>query len=289
MASNYPRLTVEEFGRKLLSTGDLDPVYVALNKLNKKWSRATRNRWLLAYFCYYDCGVACYMSQFAGNTFWNKMLEAAANTAPSPLGTRWKRASERRHARGEAAIRMVTHLRDRYVDKPEMMIEEVHKIEDAKCGDVMKWAKTHYLFGDWIGFKIADITNAVLGKHVDFSRAEVFMFKDPVKAALMLHRKQYPQDADVEYSGSQLVQVIEEIVETLKKEFTEYTAPPALDRPLEMQEIETILCKWKSHMNGHYPINNDIKEIRHSVSQWVTHSTEAQDYLDAMPTGENIQ
>ena len=33
MKRDYPRLSIEEFGRHLLDTGDLDPVYLALHRM----------------------------------------------------------------------------------------------------------------------------------------------------------------------------------------------------------------------------------------------------------------
>ena len=47
-----------------------------------------------------------------------------------------------------------------------------------------------------------------------------------------------------------------------------YQAPPQMDRPINIQEVETILCKWKSHLNGHYPTGNDIAEVRHGLVKY---------------------
>ena len=57
------------------------------------------------------------------------------------------------------------------------------------------------------------------------------------------------------------------------------------ERPVGLQEVETILCKWKSHMNGHYPLNNDIMEIRHGLKDWLPVSALARAFYDAMPEG----
>ena len=38
-------------------------------------------------------------------------------------------------------------------------------------------------------------------------------------------------------------------------------APPEFDRLIDVQETETILCKWKSYLGGHYEIGKDTREI----------------------------
>ena len=37
----------------------------------------------------------------------------------------------------------------------------------------------------------------------------------------------------------------------LTHEFRDLPAPPGWDRPVALNEIETVLCKWKAHINGH--------------------------------------
>jgi hypothetical protein len=48
----------------------------------------------------------------------------------------------------------------------------------------------------------------------------------------------------------------------LRKKLGHIPAPPRYERGLDVQEYETILCKWSSHMKGHYPLGNDIHEIK---------------------------
>src|SRR5690606_34363348 len=93
------------FAQHLLRTGDLDPIYLALNKV--QWPEAQKYRWLVAYCAFYHAGVACYMSEFRGFEFWSCMMQAAANEdghGPAVL-PRWPRGHERRHFRGEQAVK----------------------------------------------------------------------------------------------------------------------------------------------------------------------------------------
>ncbi len=281
---DYERLGIEPFGHHLITTGDLDPVYIALRGVD--WSIAQRNRWLIAYWCFYHCGLASYASGREDSDFWNVLEVAAENSSPAPPGGRWPRGHERRHARGGQGINMVADLRWRYKESPDNMISYI-------CGGVVEGftadnkalsaddhvevvplsfrkvaarVQEHTLFGPWIAFKIADMIDRVMGIPVGFEQAHVFMFKDPVKAALMLWR----QRMGLEESARPRDQagVILEIVKYLIHEFEDLRAPPLNDRPIRLQEVETVLCKWKSHMNGHYPLFNDIDEINAGLEGW---------------------
>jgi len=46
-----------------------------------------------------------------------------------------------------------------------------------------------------------------------------------------------------------------------------YKAPPWFDRPLNIQEAETILCKYKSHTHGHYPVGKDVAAVKKAL-EW---------------------
>lgn len=282
---SYKRLSIEDFGRHLITTGDLDPVYIALTK-TFEGRRDQLCRWLLAYFCYYHCGVACYMSDLKDDEFWKAMMIAARNELPSPLGERWPRSAERRHARGSAAIKMITALKARYGDRPEDFVNHLDTISSAGHGgvdfaEISKHVKSHYLMGSWMAFKVGDILECVLGCSISFDNASVFMFKDPRQAAIILWRQKMCLSDNARPRDENLV--INEIVEYLKDEFRELKAPPLFNRPIGLQEVETILCCWKSHMRGHYGPYNDINEIRAGLDpRW---GPTAADFLAGMPEG----
>lgn len=277
---NYERLPIEEFGRHLITTGDLDPVYIALR--NMPIGPKQRARWLIAYWCFYHCGAASMLSEHEGAGFWTNMLVAAQNEIPAPNGGRWPRGHERRHARGQQGIKMVQHLRERYGARPEEMVT---RLQDFSKGGVAferlaVEVKRHVLFGPWISFKVGDMLERVCGAPVNFDEAAVFMFKDPVKATEMLWRKKTgaPDNA----KPRDMHRVIHEAVAHLKAEFADLKAPPLEDRAVDLQEVETVLCKWKSHMNGHYPLFNDIDEIHAGLPGW---GETANKFLAAMPKG----
>lgn len=294
---DYERLPIEQFGRHLIETGDLDPIYIALTRMD--WANEEQlDRWLIAYWCFYHAGAACYLSEHEGLAFWEKLLLAARNEEKTPTGERWPRGHERRHFRGEAATKAVRTMHGRYFDKPEQLVRAlVEPIPDVKVLSydvISRRAQTLPLFGPWIGFKVADMVDRVLGQEVSFREGDVFcdMFKDPTEAALRLWRLKagFPHRTKPELKkGIKQVmprdkgKAVSDVVNYLIAEFDELQAPPSNDRAIGVQEVETVLCKWKSHMNGHYPLYNDIDEIGDGAAPWTQFSETALLFMDAMP------
>lgn len=280
---NYDRLPILEFGRHLLDSNDLDPVYVALRATG--WDAETVCRFLVAYWCWYDCGVASYMTGQTDEEFWRAMLVAAANEEAAPHGGRWTRGKERRHARGQQGITMVERLAEAYPEPIRFVAAccppRDEEGDSTTCKAIMGRVKKHYLFGDWIAFKIADMAERVLRTNVSFEQAEVFMFKDPVESALLLWRTRTGQPEGAKPKNRS--ETIRGVVAWLVEQFADRTAPPLGDRPVGLQEVETILCKWKSHQHGHYPLNNDIDEINEGLDPWLAHSDHAGEFAEAMP------
>lgn len=281
---DYDRLGVEEFGEHLILTGDLDPVYIALVRADL--DRDTRHRWLVAYWCLYHCGAASWISEQTGHSFWEALLHAADNDIPAPTGSRWPRGHERRHFRGQQGHRAVVELAQRYGALPECMVREVGLMhvpahDHREFLAISRQVRRHRGFGPWIAFKVADMLERVERVTVDFTGAELLMFTDPVRAARLLwdqwHLGLVPAAALTDEA------IITEVVQRLLEHFSQLKAPPHADRPVGVQEVETILCKWKSHQNGHYPLWNDTDEINEGLQPWLEHSSVAREFAAAMP------
>lgn len=243
----YRTLDFVPFGRDLLDSYDLDPIYPMLVKANLPLRQM--KRWLLAYWCYYAAGPASYISEWKGEEFWDAM-SAGIPTYP--------RGHERRHWRGNAARESLADLRANGIKAPEYVVDIMTRGNDFQT--ISKDVQSFIGFGPWIAWKIADMAERVLQKPVDFSNANLFMYRDPVRGAALL------------YHGDQFHPITAEELQTtigmIQDSFRGYKAPPYGDRPLTVQEIETLLCKWKSHMNGHYPMGNDSFDIAHGLQGW---------------------
>lgn len=280
------RLSVVEFGKHLFQTNDLDPVYVTLHSLLNEgvWNINQVSRWLVAYWCLYHCGAACYLSEREGEEFWSLLMAAARNEEKPPAGERWPRGHERRHFRGQQGIKAVSALHQRYT-RPELMLEYViGEGENRQFKEVSERVQDHRGFGPWIGFKVCDMIDRVLGIPVSFEEAEVFMFTDPTEAAIRVWRIQtgYPDTA----RPKDVKATIHEVVNYLRNEFKEFKAPPRYERPVDLPEVETVLCKYKSFLNGHYPLFCDIDDITKGLGIWTPACVTAGQFSERMPKHE---
>lgn len=255
-----------EFGSVLLATQDLDPVYTAMSVLSRK----EKPRALLAYSCLYHLGSAGYLAGFAGAQFWNLLALAAENKDRD-----WPRGTERRHWRGKAAIDAVTWFRESFELPEQAVYRWINGAEPDYEGtprypsfqNVSVEVRKAPSFGPWIAFKVADMLDRVLGLQVDFSRCELGIYRDPAYGAALLLRGNEEKPANPE----ELKTVIAAL---LKSRLGKMKAPPALDRFINVQEVETILCKYKSHVHGHYPPGKDTIEVYHGLAdpRWGTNA-----------------
>lgn len=244
----------------MLRTEDLDPVYCALQRVELK--PVLKHRLCLAYWCFYHLGVAAYICEQTTSTqdFWSLMLRAARNQPEDCVGLpapRWPRGTERRHFRGQQAVRAVEHLHARRL-APEVLV--AHWFVKPEFTAVAKAVQQQRGFGPWIAFKVADMGERVLGYPVQFQAAHLGIYRDPRQGAALIVHDDWRQAV----TDAELVEVIEYLV----SHWRDTAAPPARDRAVNVQEAETILCKYKSHVKGHYPLGKDTREVRHGLHGW---------------------
>lgn len=278
MQRSYPRLGMEDFGRHLISTGDLDPVYVALNKMNMP--SAQRNRWLTAYSAFYHCGVACYFSEKEGDDFWEWMLIASENMHETPVGGRWPRGSERRHFRGGQAVSAVKEWAHRYGEYPQDMFTQIAG-QGGSFNEVARRAMEHRSIGSWLSFKVVDLVDGVMKKPIDQSDIRPFLYDAPRKSLLREWRERQGFSEHARPKDEQ--HALEVMLDHLKKEFDDLEVPHKPGQAVDMFCLETVACKHQSHLNGHYPLYNDTREIRHGLQSWAGKSATAAAMLAAMP------
>ena len=261
-----------EWGRQLILTEDHDPLYSSLVRWEVNGAR--RRRFMLAYWCCYSVGASWWISAQTGTRFW-EWLAVAAENVRGPRDhkicdvERWPRAHERRHWRGQKCIDSVKWLSTRFRHPEEAVLSLEGSRTAGAVGAAMKdWPQ----FGPWIAFKAADMLERILGVPVTFSNDLTSMYEDPRKGAEMM----------APYLG---VDTPQEVTDRLLAEYEYIRAPGVGDRPdhisarlCNVQEVETVLCKWKSARGGHYWLGSDTKSHRDELSVWG-----AIDLLDAYP------
>lgn len=278
--------SVTEFGRSLLRTGDLDPVYVALYKA--QLDRSTLARLCLAYWCFYSLGLAARLAEIKSpKAYWAAMMRAAVNEGQNPDGSKpYPRGAERRHYRGAQAVASMASLISLYPKGAEQAVDGMLGIGkgtarpyglDMTYGSVSAAVQRHRGFGPWIAFKIADMSERVLGYGTDFTDCHLGIYKDPRQgAAVACLEYRYPgslkQDGvnkfaqtpwEYPITDAELQETVSHYVSIFRKE--RFKAPPNNNRLVNVQEIETIFCKYKSHLKGHYPLGKDTREIEHGL------------------------
>lgn len=253
MPATKKQMSIFEFGRKLIETGDLDPVYTICHHCDWEYDYQEYN-FLLSYWCFYHVGTASWISQ-DHKEFWPRLCEASATSF-------YPRSSERRHWRGQASIKASLELRSLRLT-PYQLIKGLGEPKEAPTlPTVMSRVKNLRGFGDWIAFKVADMMERLALCNVQFEPSDIFLIFDaPAKGADAMWLR--------EARGLAITNPPESIpmwaYDMLKAELGYLKAPPRFERFINIQEIETILCKWKSHLNGHYEIGKDIAEVRHGL------------------------
>lgn len=284
-------MNVTEFGAALVTTGDLDPVYLMLNAGSQ--DPDTTARWCLAFWMFYHAGVASAIAEHSGEAFWETVWKAQND--------KWPRGTERRHFKAKNSQTSIAYLQGRFpmpedaigwlAGYPtwEEMVEEAPP-EGVVYKDMMDRAQTWVGFGPWIAFKIADMMDCVMGVPVDFFGSEADFFEDPQKGAAWVHALTLDPKANVdvlrawweEMPKGEKNAITKLVTRDLLREFKGLVGPDG--RPVRVQEVETVLCKYKSHLNGHYPIGKDTKEVLAGLSGWGKLATHLQAALrDATP------
>lgn len=221
--------------------------------------------------------MACYLSQFEGGDFWDKMLLAAANTTPNPAdGGRWPRGAERRHFRGEAALRAVKELAARYTCPESMLAVLVSGRMSVTA--VIERVKEHRLFGPWIAFKVADMLDALVEPVLQDDLAP-FLYKTPADS-IRHHAPTLPLPprprTDLELLHDAMLWLCEQLADLY--------VPHKPTIHVDYFVIETVWCKHLSHIHGFYPLGKDSREVRESVDRWAKAAECADQFLSGLPT-----
>ena len=236
---------VLSFGRLLITTNDLDPIYVLLHKSGM--DRSQLAAWCLAYSCYYHAGVASKCAEDPAR-FWANLR----------LGheEKWPRGSERRHFRGGTSDYVTRWLAETYKTPLDAVRYLVGQKNSRTFRQVSERVQTWKYFGGWIAFKWADLIDRVMGVPVDFSDCQLGIYETPRRGAELVMSMYNRHDS------------VEAVFSDLERRFQDLEAPPFNDRKINVQEVETVLCKWKSHLGGHYRPGKDSVEIYHGLRGW---------------------
>lgn len=223
------------FAKIMFKLEDADPGYVLLKRADLDY--ATKLRYVLAWCTFYNPGLAAVACQYQGKKFYDYLLSVYPTA---------KRASERRHFRGQAGLKALDQWQ-RIYPKPEAMIEACYAPHYLKVRQQMKGMAQ---MGDYFYWKLADIWDTVFDKPVDFTGCEKYMPKVPKQGASMIYSLEdgdCPEDIKLDEHG--LVEVMTTITEYIR-DVPYYVKEGG--RKLALQEAETVCCVFKQHVVGDY-------------------------------------
>lgn len=223
MAADHRR-DWRKFAETMFKLEDADPGYVLLRRAELPY--ATKLRYVLAWCAYYNPGVAAVACQFQGAKFYD-FLRSVYSTA--------KRASERRHFRGQAGQKALMQWQDLY-PKPETMIEATYGTSYLQ---VRKNMQHMAQMGDYFYWKLADIWDTVFDESVDFTGCEKYMPKVPQQGADMI-------------GDQENLFTLNAVMDVVTAHVAELPYPVKGGRKLALQEAETVCCVFKQHVVGDY-------------------------------------
>jgi hypothetical protein len=234
-------MNVLEFGDAKLALQDIDPLYRALKEM--KWPRQKLCEYTLAFVSFDHAGLACWVCEH--DNFWTGMTNAAENKL---------RGAPRRYFFPRVATPAVRTLRDRYGSAKTAL--------DALAGPYAQaeaLLRTWPHYGPTACFKLCDMAERVCGVNVDFSMVTPEQLMSNKMVTKGVYKAMHSLGVDSPNS----------LFRAMRRHPWRTLAGPGFDRPLNMQEFETILCYY-SHDDGknkHLP-GMDIENICGELFGW---------------------
>lgn len=220
-----------KFGQFLFTCREADPGYYVINYLREAGiPEAQLQRFAVAWCAFYNLGIAAQASERRGAAFYD-LLVGLYPTA--------KRASERRHFRGEAGLKALEQWRTRW-PKPEglalhIMAADMGAIRTG-CDDVAQ-------MGDYFKWKWGDLTEVLTQRPVNFRGYENKSPKVPQQGAALIAAEAGKEEWDTEKVYLSITQKMRQL---------DVQSPYADWRDFDVQDAETICCVYKQYRTGGY-------------------------------------
>ena len=246
-----------KFANQMFKLEDADPGYMLLRRADLPL--AQKLRYVLAWCTFYNPGLAARASDFQGAKFYEFLRYVYPHA---------KRASERRHFRGQSGLKALAQWQSLY-PKPEAMIESCFA---SSYLQVRKNMSHMSQMGDYFYWKLADIQDTVMGKPVDFTGCEKYMPKVPKQGADMI--------GDMENLFT-----LEVIMGVVTAHVSKLAYPVKEGRKLALQEAETVCCVFKQHVVGDYKFGFRSAKAYNRLKGMVAETTTAQKLLDGLYAG----
>lgn len=245
-----------KFATTMFKLEDADPGYMLLARA--EMDEAKKLRYILAWCTFYNPGLAARASDFQGAKFYEFLRYVYPHA---------KRASERRHFRGQAGLKAMAQWQSLY-PKPEDMV--LACFASSYMG-VRKNMGHMAQMGDYFYWKLADIQDTVFHKPVDFTGCEKYMPKVPKQGADMIG------DMENTFELEAIMAIVTNHIGKLDHPFTA--------RKLALQESETVCCVFKQHVVGDYKFGFRSAKAFNRLKGMVAETPTAQVLLNGLYAG----
>lgn len=227
----------QECSRRLIETGELDPVYnlvvAGRNYISPTWAA----QFCMAHLMFYSVKTSLHLARLNPVGWWQRVRDNYSA---------WTRGQERRHFRGLAGLASIASLE--LVGKPSDVFRSPM---GYTFHDILKDVQKRYSgFGEYMGLKWVDLLDVEERREVDYSRLPFNLFSGAAKGL---------EDM---WPGRPYKDSLDEIVDYIK----EYDDPFQHYRKCGYSEAETIACAYRTYyVKRNYPFGWDINNIRETL------------------------
>jgi len=222
-------MTFKEFSRELILSGDLDPDYLVMLHIGKTMTFDEIMRWIKLKIFVYD--TASELNLMNGVS-WDEL----------------KFGAERVKSKGRSK---------EYFDH----FDQNFRLSDLpfKYDEAAKYLKMFPGIGSWAAWKFCDLLERVAGIEIDFSDVDFRIAYDyPLKG---LCRVNGEPDSFVPNLKDRLTYEAFMHSALLQLGDVKNLEAPGGGRTINIQEVETCLCKYHSHLQGRYTLGKDTVHL----------------------------
>lgn len=236
------KLSIVEFGKQLIDTGDLDPVYIAIHKSGL--SSGDKVEFVLSWLMYYHCGLACWTLAQSRPVLDTLMLIAKASSG-------FPRGSQRVHHRGQVAVDSANDLLQSIKVARSFL---PWTLQEGQTGRAVFYRICELVgWGPCMAWRVPDLWERLGLANTLLTDGDTDLFFSNPRRGAILCCEEYGLDTSNPCLSAH---------KYLMEHLGHLLAPPRYERTIGVQETETVFCKWKSHMVGRYKVGRDTARAR---------------------------
>lgn len=230
-------MNFKDFSYRLITTQDLDPDYLFLREILNGEPLFNKITWLQHKVFIYDTASE-----------YNHLMRNV------PLDS-LRYGAERNKNRNRTYKQLPIFL-------------EKFKLEDMpkEYTEARRYLKEFPGMGDWASWKFCDLLERVADVEIDFSKVDFREAYDfPLRGLCRVNGQTDDFVATLKKNDDLYHHYIYNAQHILGTDVMELEPPPKKGRTVNIQEIETCLCKYHSYLSGHYTIGKDTLHLYHRL------------------------